>query len=127
VKDEIHKASAVLFVAWTLAGCGDPDSIAICGERSKESVFVRSLSESRLETLHADSMKLLASADLQREYADTAGYPPVPEQFSFLNARRVSTFSSKTEGVSSSVSFLLKGCMDEFIVLSVECAPVSHA
>lgn len=111
---------AALNVGWLLAGCGDPNSAVICGADSKESVFARSLSESQLETLYADSMKLLTSADLQREYDDRPGYPPIPTQFSYLNSKGISTFSSDVEGVRSEVSILLKGCLDEFIQLSVD-------
>lgn len=109
-----------LHVAWALSGCGDPDSSVICGASSKESVFARSLSESQLETLYKDSMELLASADLQREYENYSGQSPIPEQFSYLNARRIRTLSPAVAGDNSHVSFLLKGCMDEFIHLSAD-------
>jgi hypothetical protein len=110
----------ILHVAGALTGCGDPDSAVICGANSKESVLARSLSEFQLKTLHADSMKLLASADLQREYSDEPGHPPIPKEFSFLNSRAIDTFSSSVDDAHNNVTFLLKGCMDEFIQLSVD-------
>jgi hypothetical protein len=110
----------VIAALWQgLSGGGGHDSIYVCGADSKESVFARSLSESQLETLYADSMKLLANPDLRHEYRNRAGYPPVPDQFAYLNAAKMDTFSSDVEGVNSYVSFLLKACMDESIQLSV--------
>ena len=116
---------AMLHIAAALTGCGDPDSAVVCGAHSKESVFARSLPEFQLAALHADSMKLLASADLQREYSNDPGYPPIPKEFSFLNSRGIDTFSSSVDDARSHATFLLKGCMDEFILLSVDRNNVS--
>jgi hypothetical protein len=110
----------ILVALWQgISGGSGHDSIYVCGAHSKESVFARSLSESQLKTLYTDSMKLLASPDLQRKYRSRAGYPAIPDQFAYLNAKVIDTFSSDIEGVNSYVSFVLKGCMDESIRLSV--------
>jgi hypothetical protein len=92
---------------------GNPDSVAICGADSRESVFARSLSESQLRTLYADSMKILASTDRARTYEN--GH--FPEQFAYLKPVRIKV---RPMGQYSYVSFTLKGCLDEFIHLSVE-------
>jgi hypothetical protein len=107
----------------TLMGCGgpgNPDSPVICGRNSKESVYVRSLSDSQLEALYAASMKLLASTDLQEKYDDEPGHAPIPSPFVHLNARGMDTRSSDAAGNGGEVSFLLKHCMDEGIQLSVD-------
>jgi hypothetical protein len=113
------RAIAILSVACLLAGCGyHPDSAVICSADSKESLFARSLSKAQLETLYVDSMRLLASPDRDHFYEnDHPTHPRIPDQFAYLKPWKIETFSGDPH---SFVSFMLKGCMDEFIDLTVE-------
>jgi hypothetical protein len=106
-------------LAWMVAGCEyNPNSSAVCSADSKEAVFARSLSQAQLETLRANSLALLAAADAPRHYEnDDPTYPPIPTEFAYLQPWHISAFPS---GSNSDVSILLKGCIDEFIILTVE-------
>jgi hypothetical protein len=63
-------------------------------------------------------MRLLASPDRDRIYEnDHSTYPRIPDQFAYLKPWKIEIFSNDPD---SFVSFMLKGCMDEFIDLTVE-------
>jgi hypothetical protein len=109
----------LIVLAAPFLGCGHTDSIGACTSDSREAIFARSLSKSQLEALYAESMKLLARADLQKTYRNDTRYPPIPDQFAYLNPGQIETFTSDVEGVDSYVSFILKGCFQQDIELSV--------
>lgn len=112
------KGLLALQAVWLLAGCGSPDSAYVCGENSKESVFARSLTDRQLESLYVDSMKI--AADLERARARGIAapeYTEIPPQFSYLHARQMRAYSGESGG---GIDFALKGCMDEFIYLTVD-------